>query len=101
MVESEWTALSLFSGLNLGQVPGGGDRICGERERVRECWLQLTDWNEGLAGLFFSVLAQGKAKKKTKELGACAWPSLQKLWREDRTFLFFFGSERRAGSRRR
>ena len=28
-----------------------------ERERVRECWLQLIDWNEGLAGL------QGEAKK--------------------------------------
>ena len=44
-----------------------------ERERDRDCWLQLIDGNEGLAGLFFffSVLAQGRAKKKPKEDRKC------------------------------
>ncbi len=45
-------------------------------------------WNEGLAGLFFSVLAQGKARKNPKNFG-------QVPGRTDRncggsTALFFF-----------
>ena len=53
-----------------------------------------------LAFFFFSLsaLEQGKAKKKTRELRPCARPSWQKLWRVDRTFLFF-RSELRAGVR--
>ena len=70
-----------------------------ERERERDCWLPLIDGNDCLAGFFFSpVLAQGKAKKKPStflsfflrsEPGTSA--SLQKMWKVDRTFLFFLG----------
>ena len=67
-------------------------------ERDRGCWLPLIDGNERLAGLFFSVLAQGKAKKRStflfflrSEPGTDAEPSLQKMWKVDRTFLFFLG----------
>ena len=44
-----------------------------------------------LAFFFFPVLSKGKAKKKNKEIRTSARPSLQKLWRVDRTFLFWCG----------
>ena len=39
---------------------------------------------------FFPVLSKGKAKK-TKEIRTSARPSLHKMWRVDRTFLFLGG----------
>ena len=69
-------------------------------EREREGLLTSVNWWEWGSRCFFFFLAQGKAKKKTQALffffgvsepETGAEPSLQKMWKVDRTFLFFSG----------
>ena len=44
----EWTAVFLFFGLNLGQVPAVGDRISAMRHgTVDTCWIHFVSWNDG------------------------------------------------------
>ena len=114
----ESTALFFFFRSEPRAGAGRVDRNCWERGRV--CWLQSIDGNEGLAGLFFICtfshyyplfhsfslslffflflcLRRARQKRKTEALfflrsepGTDAEPKLQKIWKVDRTFLFFW-----------
>ena len=67
---------------------GAGPRL---EKMCRDCWLQLIDGNEGVAGLFFFFFSvRGARRKTTKDVRTSAGPNLQKMWRVDRTALFFF-----------
>ena len=68
---------------------GAGPRL---EKMCRDCWLQLIDGNEGVAGLFFFFFfsVRGARRKTTKDVRTSARPNLQKMWRVDRTALFFF-----------
>ena len=73
---------------------GAGPRL---EKMCRDCWLQLIDGNEGVAGLFFFFFSvRGARRKTTKDVRTSARPNLQKMWRVDRTALFFFFFGRRS-----
>ena len=109
----ESTAVFFFFRSETRAGAGRVDRNCWERGRV--CWLQSTDGNEGLAGLFFICtfshyyplfpsfffcvcLRRARQKRKTEALFFCGLnleqmlsPAYRKMWKVDRTF--FLGSE--------
>ena len=70
-------------------------------ERARDCWLQLIDGNEGLAGLFFCA-CEGQGEKKPKNFGQVPGRADRNCGGSTALFSFFFwrGSEPGTGAGR-